>query len=115
MQVTFRIKCHTVFGQMLYVLIDEEPPLQMIYDSDFVWAVDFMCEKSVLNYHFKVADESGKTIFEELQGHTVAVSDTLASLLITDELELSNLYSVFQTTPFTKCMYEHTVEPFVQI
>lgn len=115
MQVTFRIKCHTVVGQMLYFLIDEEPPLQMIYDSDFVWAVDFMCEKSVLNYHFKVADESGKTIFEELQGHTVAVSDTLASLLITDELELSNLYSVFQTTPFTKCMYAHTVEPFVQI
>ncbi|HOG37214.1 MAG TPA: hypothetical protein PLO18_07630, partial [Paludibacteraceae bacterium] len=115
MLISFQTTCRTLFGEMLYLLVDGEPPLQMTYDADFVWKGDITFKKTLLSYHYKLINEAGTTIFEDRQRRVVAISTDVTDLLIIDELDKSNLTTIFQTTPFTEAIFAHPVEPAAKI
>lgn len=110
MKIHFKIECRTKFGQILRILVEGEPPKKLDYTSDFVWETTVLWQKPLLHYRFQLVDDFGNSLFEELQSRTLRVSPKLESLLVIDEVDMSKLTSIFQTTPFSEAIFAHSTE-----
>ena len=115
MDITFRIKYNTAYGQSLSVSCiflsqgkNTRILLPMEYLSDGVWERHLQCEAPVeLSYGYQVNNADGTVMRESTSGRRLKISEKTTAVVACDSWQGFTPQSQFTTAPFASIFYPH--------
>jgi len=107
MKLKFTVFCETVFGQNLFVNI-EQKEVAMKYVGNFFWQGEVeMTFAKQFSYSYFIKNEDNTIIFEDREKHCLNLEKDMENVEIFDEFLLFYNQKPFLTKPFTECYFRH--------